>query len=72
MENFVIRAYGKGELAQCYSPHVTPAAACRRMMAWIKMQPSLVEALHAAGYNEKSRNFTPAQVQLIVTALGEP
>ena len=71
-ETFQIRTYGKGELAQLYAPHVTPAAACRKLMHWISLQPQLVEALKRYGLKENSRTFTPIQVRLIVEALGEP
>ena len=70
--HFQIRAYGKGELAQLYAPHVTPAAACRKLMHWISLQPQLVEDLKCYGFTAGSRTFTPIQVRLIVEALGEP
>ena len=70
--HFQIRAYGKGELAQLYAPHVTPAAACRKLMQWINMQPQLVEELKRYGFTAGSRTFTPIQVRLIVAAIGEP
>lgn len=41
-------------------------------MYWISLQPALVDALHASGFSQKVRSFTPAQVRLIVEALGEP
>ncbi len=72
MERFQVRSYGKGELAQAYCPEVSPAAARRKLMCWINMQPSLVESLRATGLQEAAKNFTPAQVRLIVGALGEP
>lgn len=72
MENFKIRAYGIGELAGCYSPNITVGAARRKLMYWISLQPALVDALHASGFSQKVRSFTPAQVRLIVEALGEP
>ncbi|MDY3284552.1 MAG: DUF4248 domain-containing protein [Prevotella sp.] len=36
------------------------------------LYPGLMEQLAAIGYTERSRSFTPAQVRLIVDALGEP
>ena len=69
---FQIRTYGKGELAQLYAPHVTPSAACKKLMYWISLQPQLVEALKRYGLTPGSRTFTPIQVRLIVEALGEP
>ena len=72
MDSFHIRAYGIGELASCYSPDITVGAARRKLMYWISLQPGLVAALAASGFSGKVRSFVPAQVQLIVDALGEP
>ena len=67
-----IRAYGKGELAQLYCPNITTAAARKKLMQWINLYPNLMDDLRSIGYSELSRTFTPAQVKLIVDALGEP
>ena len=67
-----LRTYGKGELAQLYCPHITTAAARKKLMQWIHHYPHLMDALHQAGFSDASRSFTPAQVRLIVDALGEP
>lgn len=72
MENFKIRAYGIGELACCYFPDITVGAARRKLMYWISLQPDLVAALRATGFNGRVRGFLPVQVRLIVEALGEP
>jgi hypothetical protein len=72
MEKFHIRAYGKSELAQCYSPDISVSAARRKLMRWIDFHPTLVASLTAQGFTDKIRTFSPAQVQLIVDALGEP
>ncbi|ADV44556.1 DUF4248 domain-containing protein [Bacteroides helcogenes] len=72
MESFHIRSYGIGELAVCYCPDITAGSARRKLMQWIYLQPSLAEALRASGFSTKVRSFTPAQVRLIVEALGEP
>lgn len=69
---FQIRTYGKGELAQLYCPNITTSAARKKLMLWIHYYPHLMESLHAIGFSETSRSFTPAQVRLIVDALGEP
>ena len=71
-KEFVYRTYGKGELAQLYSPHASIGAARRKLMFWISMQPDLLDQLHAIGFIDSNRTFTPAQVRLIVEALGEP
>ena len=67
-----IRTYGKGELAQLYCPNITTAAARKKLMLWINLYPNLMDALHQAGFSDSTRSFTPAQVRLIVEALGEP
>ena len=69
MDTFQIRSYGIGELARCYAPNITAGGARRKL---ISLQPALVDALHASGFSQKVRSFTPAQVRLIVEALGEP
>ena len=72
LETFKIRTMGKGELAQLYCPNITTAAARKKLMQWINLYPNLMDDLHRAGFSESSRSFTPAQVKLIVDALGEP
>lgn len=67
-----IRSYGKGELAQLYCPNVTTAAARKKLKSWMYYYPHLMENLRSIGYTDVSRSFTPAQVRLIVEALGEP
>ena len=67
-----IRTFGKGELAQLYCPNITTAAARKKLMQWINLYPNLMDDLHRAGFSASSRSFTPAQVRLIVEALGEP
>ena len=69
---FEIRTYGKGELAQLYCPNVTIGAARKKLKVWMNYYPNLMDDLRSIGYSELSRTFTPAQVRLIVEALGEP
>ena len=69
--NFRIRAYGRQELALLYNPNMTPDAAYRKLQKWIDYAPGLRERLDKAG-NYKARTWTPAQVALIVEAIGEP
>ena len=65
MDCFVIRTYGRTELAQIYCPNLCPEAAFRKLKHWI-------DGLSALGGSSRSRSYTPAQVRLIVAALGEP
>ena len=69
---FQIRTYGKGELAQLYCPNITTAAARKKLMSWIHYYPNLMDDLYRIGFSDVSRSFTPAQVRLIVDALGDP
>lgn len=72
MEYFIIRAYGRTELAQCYFPHLNPQTAYRKLQSWIDYHPGLRERLSATCANPRSRMFMPVQVRLIVEAIGEP
>ena len=69
---FEISSYGKGELAQLYCPNITTGAARKKLKVWMNYYPNLMADLRFIGYTEVSRTFTPAQVRLIVEALGEP
>ncbi len=60
------------ELAQIYCHTIMPESAWKKFRRWMQLYPGLMESLTAIGYNEHSRSFTPAQVRLIVDALGEP
>lgn len=71
-ESFPIRCYGKGELAQIYLPNVLYRSALKSFNEWIARAPGLMASLEKAGYDHSSRRYTPAQVRLIVDALGEP
>ena len=69
---FKIRAYGRMELAQLYSPELTDMAAYRKMKKWIDLCPGLTGRLARLGYDPRRRSFTPLEVRAIVDALGEP
>lgn len=69
---FLIRSYGKGELAMCYIHGVTQQAAVNRFNNWIRKAPGLEQRLLEMGMSRTGRNYTPAQVQAIVDAFGEP
>lgn len=69
---FEIKSYGKGELAQLYCPNVTINAARKKLRVWLNHYPNLMDELRSIGYSDIARTFTPAQVKLIVEALGEP
>lgn len=72
MENFEIRTYGRTELALCYFPDLNPQVAYRKLQYWIDYYPHLREKLEKMGSGLSCRTYMPAQVQLIVGAIGEP
>ena len=72
MENFVIRAYTKKELALLYFSDSSPRTAVNHLMSWIRRCTQLRAQLMATGYNVTSKAFTPRQVKIIVEELGEP
>lgn len=72
MEHFIIRAYGRTELAQCYFPTLNPQVAYRKLQSWIDYYPNLRERINATSTNPRSRVYMPIQVRMIVEAIGEP
>lgn len=67
---FLIRSYGKGELAMCYIHGVSQQAAVNRFNTWIRKAPGLEQRLLEMGMSRTGRNYTPAQVQAIVDVFG--
>lgn len=66
------KTLSKAELAMRYAPELTPHSAVNRLMAWIRLNPTLTEALAAAHYHTRQKVLTARQVALIVEHLGEP
>ena len=69
---FSIRSYGKGELAMCYIRNVAQQSAVNLFNEWIRTAPGLEQRLLEMGMSRTGRNYTPAQVQVIVNVFGEP
>ncbi|MCI1647131.1 MAG: DUF4248 domain-containing protein [Bacteroides sp.] len=69
---FPVRSYGKGELAMCYIHGVTQQTAVNQFKMWIHTAPGLEDKLRETGLSRTGRRYTPAQVRLIVDALGAP
>jgi hypothetical protein len=69
---FMIRAYGRRELAQLYFPHISPNSAWRCLYQWINLNQDLCRKLRDLGYESQMRIFTPEQVRAISYYLGEP
>ena len=71
-KEFIIKAYGKAELAQIYSPELSPDGAKKRLKRYITLTPGLLAALQSTGYSPTQQMLTPRQVEIIVNAIGEP
>lgn len=67
MNSFVIRTYGRTELAQLYCPELCPEDTFRKLNRWIAFHPGLRENLSALGVSSRSRTYTPAQMRPIIT-----
>ena len=72
-QQFSIHSYSKQELAMLYFKDCNdPHAALNRLNRWIKAWPDLNAEMNAACLNKLSKYFTPKQVGIIVSYLGEP
>lgn len=69
---FIIREYGRQELASLYCPALKPDSAWKKLSQWMDLYPGLKERLRECGYDGHKRSFTPLQVSVIVEAMGEP
>ncbi len=72
MDDFIIRAYTKKELALMYFPDSAPRTAVNHLMSWIRRCTSLWQQLQQMDYSINSKTLTPRQVKAIVEQLGEP
>ena len=72
MEDFIIAAYTKKELALMYFPKSMPRTAVNHLMEWIKKCTPLWQKLLDMGYQKTSKAFSPKQTRAIVEYLGEP
>jgi Domain of unknown function (DUF4248) len=71
-ESFKIKAYGYGELAQLYFPHITKKSASAQLSKWIWNDTQLKAKLEARGFTKNSRRLKPVYVEIIVTEIGYP
>lgn len=62
----------KGQLATLYNQELEPQYALKVFNNWIAQYPGLLKQLMSIGYTRGQKILTPAQVKLIVDALGEP
>ena len=61
------RTFGRSELAQTYFPKLKPMTAWEKFKEWLAYNPRLRSLTELT-----RRTFTPAEVQLIYSELGEP
>ena len=66
-EKFIIRAYGKSELAMLYFKNYTQESAITRFREWLRVNPRLRHLI-----NPRRRIYTPKEVKMIVGEVGEP
>ena len=66
-EKFIIRAYGKSELAMLYLPNHTKETAMKLFRTWLKFNPRLRHIV-----NRNTKYYTPKDVKKIVGEVGEP
>ncbi len=66
-EEFVIRYYGKSELAMMYFPELSKESALKKFRFWLSLNPRLRSLI-----SKQIRSYTPKQVRLIVREIGEP
>ncbi len=69
---FIIRPYLKVELAQLYSPCVSPRTAMNRLNAWIRHNPELRARMHSGREGKNDICFSTRQVRLLVEYLDVP
>ena len=66
-EKFIIRAYGKSELAMLYLPKHSKDTAMKLFKSWLEYNPRLKNLA-----KNKAKFYMPKQVRMIVEELGEP
>lgn len=71
-ETFIIQPYLKLELAQMYSPNLSPAGAMNKLGLWIRRNPELYRLLYNGREGKNDITFSIRQVRLLVEYLGEP
>ena len=71
-DNFKIKSYGYGELAQMYFPAITKQSATVQFRRWIRINNNLLDELSLAGFKRYQKMLTPKQVEIIVRYIGEP
>ena len=71
-QTFIIRTYGKRQLAKLYYPELSGTAANKKLRGQIATCPKLKEKLKEIGRNQRSWFFSPREVKCIVESMGVP
>jgi len=62
----------KTDLGQAFFPFISPRSARQKLMQLIAEDSDLMESLVKNGYVDKSHTFSPKQVEVIISRLGNP
>ena len=71
-DQFKIKSYGFGELAQMYFPSISKKSAAAQLRRWIRTSKTVLPMLENLGYKIGNRLLTPAHVRVLVDEFGEP
>ena len=71
-EQFKIRSYGYGELAQLYFPNITKKSASWQLTKWINDNRIIKLKLLKSGRKRGQKILSPNQVQIIIAEFGTP
>ena len=66
-KEFIVRAYGKSELAMLYFPDDSKDNAMRKFRFWLRVNKRLRKFI-----TPKIKYYNPKQVRIIIDELGEP
>ncbi|NDV63691.1 DUF4248 domain-containing protein [Bacteroides sp. 224] len=67
-----IRSFTRTELAAMYLPHLSKSVALKHFNLWLKTNNELQEKLSESGATDRTRRFSPQQVQYIFDTFEEP
>lgn len=69
---FIIRPYLKVELAQLYSPHLSPESAMNKLNKWIRRNKELYRLMNEGREGKNDICYSTRQVRLLLQYLDEP
>ena len=71
-DDFKIRSYGYGELAQMYFQNIAENSTTVQFRRWIRVNINLQNQLNISGFKSGQNLLIPKQVELIINSFGEP